>query len=117
MPGDGILRCAARGSLAVGRRWCGNRRGARRSGSAGGSRAAGGRQAPGRAGGAPRVRPWGQWPIAADFAVRQKGHLAITDRYPLRVRHQLVELGYGAAAAATARRWHSMCRHGPPGNG
>lgn len=31
----------------------------------------------------------------------KKGHLAITDRYPLRVRHQLVELGYGASAHAS----------------
>lgn len=31
----------------------------------------------------------------------KKGHLAITDRYPPRVRHQLVELGYGASAHAT----------------
>lgn len=30
----------------------------------------------------------------------KKGHLAITDRYPPRVRHQLVELGYGASAHA-----------------
>uniref|UniRef100_UPI0011E67845 NAD(P)/FAD-dependent oxidoreductase n=1 Tax=Serratia marcescens TaxID=615 RepID=UPI0011E67845 len=31
----------------------------------------------------------------------KKGHLAITDRYPPRVRHQLVELGYGASAHAS----------------
>ncbi|MBP1129083.1 glycine/D-amino acid oxidase-like deaminating enzyme [Serratia sp. PL17] len=31
----------------------------------------------------------------------KKGHLAITDRYPRRVRHQLVELGYGASAHAS----------------
>ncbi|HHL0956880.1 TPA: NAD(P)/FAD-dependent oxidoreductase [Serratia marcescens] len=31
----------------------------------------------------------------------KKGQLAITDRYPLRVRHQLVELGYGASAHAS----------------
>ncbi|MBH1919588.1 NAD(P)/FAD-dependent oxidoreductase [Serratia surfactantfaciens] len=31
----------------------------------------------------------------------KKGHLAITDRYPARVRHQLVELGYGASAHAS----------------
>ncbi|CAI0881725.1 NAD(P)/FAD-dependent oxidoreductase [Serratia quinivorans] len=31
----------------------------------------------------------------------KKGHLAITDRYPQRVRHQLVELGYGASAHAS----------------
>lgn len=30
----------------------------------------------------------------------KKGHLAITDRYPPCVRHQLVELGYGASAHA-----------------
>ncbi|AHG18488.1 D-amino acid oxidase [Chania multitudinisentens RB-25] len=30
----------------------------------------------------------------------KKGHLAITDRYPPQVRHQLVELGYGASAHA-----------------
>ncbi|MDW5499779.1 FAD-dependent oxidoreductase [Pseudomonas lundensis] len=30
----------------------------------------------------------------------KKGHLAITDRYPQQVRHQLVELGYGASAHA-----------------
>ncbi|KFK96445.1 MULTISPECIES: FAD-binding oxidoreductase [unclassified Serratia (in: enterobacteria)] len=30
----------------------------------------------------------------------KKGHLAITDRYPPRVKHQLVELGYGASAHA-----------------
>ncbi|MGO4332971.1 NAD(P)/FAD-dependent oxidoreductase [Cupriavidus sp. M-11] len=28
----------------------------------------------------------------------KKGHLVITDRYPARVRHQLVELGYAASA-------------------
>ncbi|BEL79748.1 D-amino-acid oxidase [Serratia marcescens] len=31
----------------------------------------------------------------------KKGQLAITDRYPPRVRHQLVELGYGASAHAS----------------
>ncbi len=31
----------------------------------------------------------------------KKGHLAITDRYPQRVRHQLVELGYAASAHAS----------------
>ncbi|VEI67641.1 Glycine oxidase [Serratia quinivorans] len=31
----------------------------------------------------------------------KKGHLAITDRYPQRVYHQLVELGYGASAHAS----------------
>uniref|UniRef100_A8GCV4 FAD dependent oxidoreductase n=1 Tax=Serratia proteamaculans (strain 568) TaxID=399741 RepID=A8GCV4_SERP5 len=31
----------------------------------------------------------------------KKGHLAITDRYPQRVHHQLVELGYGASAHAS----------------
>ena len=31
----------------------------------------------------------------------KKGHLAITDRYPPRMRHQLVELGYGASAHAS----------------
>lgn len=31
----------------------------------------------------------------------KKGHLAITDRYPPRVRNQLVELGYGASAHAS----------------
>lgn len=31
----------------------------------------------------------------------KKGHLVITDRYPPRVRHQLVELGYGASAHAS----------------
>lgn len=31
----------------------------------------------------------------------KKGHLAITDRYPPQVRHQLVELGYGASAHAS----------------
>ncbi|CAI0896508.1 Glycine oxidase [Serratia ficaria] len=31
----------------------------------------------------------------------KKGHLAITVRYPPRVRHQLVELGYGASAHAS----------------
>jgi len=32
----------------------------------------------------------------------KKGHLAITDRYPSRVHHQLVELGYGASAHAAS---------------
>lgn len=32
----------------------------------------------------------------------KKGHLAITDRYPGLVRHQLVELGYAASTQATA---------------
>ncbi len=31
----------------------------------------------------------------------KKGHLAITDRYPQRIKHQLVELGYGASAHAS----------------
>lgn len=31
----------------------------------------------------------------------KKGQLAITDRYPQQVRHQLVELGYGASAHAS----------------
>jgi glycine/D-amino acid oxidase-like deaminating enzyme len=30
----------------------------------------------------------------------KKGHLAITDRYPPQIKHQLVELGYGASAHA-----------------
>ena len=33
---------------------------------------------------------------------KRKGHLAITDRYPRWVRHQLVELGYLKSAHATA---------------
>lgn len=40
--------------------------------------------------------------LAADVPVRpKKGHLAITDRYPGFVRHQLVELGYIKNAHAT----------------
>ncbi|MCS0468599.1 FAD-dependent oxidoreductase, partial [Burkholderia mallei] len=31
----------------------------------------------------------------------KKGHLLITDRYPARVSHQLVELGYAASAHAS----------------
>ncbi|MDU3932170.1 MAG: FAD-binding oxidoreductase, partial [Serratia liquefaciens] len=31
----------------------------------------------------------------------KKGQLAITDRYPHRIHHQLVELGYGASAHAS----------------
>ena len=34
--------------------------------------------------------------------IAKKGQLAITDRYPLAVHHQLVELGYGASAHATS---------------
>jgi glycine/D-amino acid oxidase-like deaminating enzyme len=52
----------------------------------------------------------GTWAAALqpDLAIRpRKGHLAITDRYPGFVRHQLVELGYlksahGAAAESVA---------------
>lgn len=32
----------------------------------------------------------------------KKGHLAITERYPVMIRHQLVELGYGASAHAAS---------------
>ena len=38
-----------------------------------------------------------QLPIRA-----KKGHLLITDRYPGRIRHQLVELGYAASAHASS---------------
>ncbi|VEJ56763.1 NAD(P)/FAD-dependent oxidoreductase [Pragia fontium] len=34
--------------------------------------------------------------------VAKKGHLAITDRYPTRTTHQLVELGYAASAHASS---------------
>lgn len=34
--------------------------------------------------------------------VPKKGHLLITDRYPEQVRHQLVEIGYGASAHASS---------------
>ncbi|CAI0712109.1 NAD(P)/FAD-dependent oxidoreductase [Serratia entomophila] len=39
--------------------------------------------------------------LARPLLKAKKGHLAITDRYPQRVRHQLVELGYGASAHAS----------------
>jgi len=39
--------------------------------------------------------------LAQPLLKAKKGHLAITDRYPQRVRHQLVELGYGASAHAS----------------
>ncbi|VEA64827.1 Glycine oxidase [Serratia plymuthica] len=38
--------------------------------------------------------------LAQPLLKAKKGHLAITDRYPQQVRHQLVELGYGASAHA-----------------
>lgn len=38
--------------------------------------------------------------LAQPLLKAKKGHLAITDRYPRQVRHQLVELGYGASAHA-----------------
>lgn len=39
--------------------------------------------------------------LLPDLPLRaKKGHLAITDRYPARVRHQLVELGYASSAHA-----------------
>jgi glycine/D-amino acid oxidase-like deaminating enzyme len=34
--------------------------------------------------------------------IARKGHLAITDRVPHRVRHQIVEIGYGASAHGAA---------------
>jgi len=41
--------------------------------------------------------------LAAGLPLRaKKGHLAITDRYPGMVRHQLVELGYLASAHAAS---------------
>lgn len=39
--------------------------------------------------------------LPAPLLRAKKGQLAITDRYPQRVRHQLVELGYGASAHAS----------------
>ncbi|MDT3251059.1 FAD-dependent oxidoreductase [Serratia sp. root2] len=38
--------------------------------------------------------------LAQPLLKAKKGHLAITDRYPRQVCHQLVELGYGASAHA-----------------
>lgn len=38
--------------------------------------------------------------LAQPLLRAKKGHLAITDRYPPQVKHQLVELGYGASAHA-----------------
>jgi len=40
--------------------------------------------------------------LGSHFLRAKKGHLAITDRYPPRVYHQLVELGYGASAHAAS---------------
>ena len=40
--------------------------------------------------------------LGSRFLRAKKGHLAITDRYPPMVRHQLVELGYGASAHAAS---------------
>jgi glycine/D-amino acid oxidase-like deaminating enzyme len=40
--------------------------------------------------------------LGSQFLRAKKGHLAITDRYPPLVRHQLVELGYGASAHAAS---------------
>jgi len=40
--------------------------------------------------------------LGSRFLRAKKGHLAITDRYPPMVHHQLVELGYGASAHAAS---------------
>lgn len=40
--------------------------------------------------------------LGSHFLRAKKGHLAITDRYPPLVGHQLVELGYGASAHAAS---------------
>jgi glycine/D-amino acid oxidase-like deaminating enzyme len=51
------------------------------------------------------VNATGAWApeLTPRFAVRKrKGHLAITDRYPGFLRHQLVELGYLKSAHSTA---------------
>lgn len=40
-------------------------------------------------------------PLPHPLLKAKKGQLAITDRYPVQVKHQLVELGYGASAHAS----------------
>ena len=64
-------------------------------------RAAGGRQAPGCAYSGPACGLRANSLLPQTLLHAKKGHLAITDRYPPRVRHQLVELGYGASAHAS----------------